>query len=812
MTQQSRTVSATAVRGARDTGSPVVVAIDLLLVVAVGAVAAWPFGDAYGGDRWLVAAVGGLALGALVALAGHLLRLGPWPVALLLGLAYLVAGAGLAVPESATNGIGPNPLAVKELLLGATEAWRDSLTAPVPLGTAGALLVVPFASSLLAGVLAGVFLWRSRWPAVAGVVLMALFVCAAAFGDVNAPLALQRGLVLVVGLVVWLRLRALRHVRSRWLRRAALTGAVVAVAAGGAFGAVPALTASAERQVLRDYVEPPFDPQDYPSPLSKYRKYVNSDVAKQKQMFEVEGLPKGAHVRLATMDYFDGIVWNVTGGPQSSTDSGTFRRLRADAKASSEATEVRITVLDDDYHDPWVPTIGATETIEIEGAEGAAVTQLVYNRETGTMASTSPVRPQTTYVMHSEITPQPAREAIAAADADHSLTLRDPAMVPEELVARVKQWQGNDEFTGGTEGAWLLFLADAFKNKGFFSDGDGNVPAGHGFSRLQLLTRLNTQPVGNDEQYAAAMALAAQAMRDLPARVVIGFRTPSDSTVAPVTVVGKDMAAWVEVKLDDLSWVAFDPTPPDQQILQKPKEEPNDEPQPQVLQPPQVPGEPKEAGANLQQGDGKKSRFDLWDLVGDVAAVAVTVGKVGLVTSPLWGILLVKLLRRRRRRRAGDPITRLSGGWKEVADRARDLGVRLPYSNTRYENGTLLVERLGTQEVALLAARADEHVFGPGEPSDEEVRAYWADVRTALKRMRRSRPWWRRPLAWFSPASIPWPQVRAGARRRLQAAGSLPARLVGRLVDRLVGRPRARRKPKEPRQRRRGGARAKVKG
>lgn len=806
MTQQSRTVSATAVRGTRDTGSPLVVTLDLVLIVAVGAVAAWPFGDAYGGDRWLLASVGGLLLGALVALAGHLLRLGPWPVALLLGLAYLVAGPGLAVPDVATGGVGPNTVAVKQLLLGAVESWRDSLTAPVPLGTAGAVLVVPFASALVAGALAGVLLWRSRWPAAAGLVLVALFGCAAAFGDVNAPHALQRGLLLVIALVVWLRLRSLRHVQTRWLRRTALTGAVVAVAAAGALLAVPSLTASAERHVLRDHVEPPFDPQDYPSPLSKYRKYVSTDVAKNKEMFEVQGLPKGAHVRLATMDYFDGIVWNVAGGVQSPSDSGTFRRLRSDAKASEEAEEVRITVLDDDYHDPWVPTIGATETVEIEGDPDAALSQLVYNRDTGTMASTVPVQPQTTYVLRAEVTPQPAREAIAKVEADHSVVLPEPALVPEELVSRVKQWQGNDEFTGGTEGAWLLFLADAFKNKGFFSDGDGNVPAGHGYSRLQLLTRLNTQPVGNDEQYAAAMALAAQAMRDLPARVVIGFRTPGDSMLTPVTVVGKDMAAWVEVKVDDLGWVAFDPTPPDQQILQKPKEEPNDEPQPQVLQPPQVPGEPKEAGANLQQGDGKKSRFDLWDLVGDVAAVAVTVGKVGLVTSPLWGILLIKLLRRRRRRRAADPVTRLSGAWKEVADRARDLGVRLPYSNTRYENGALLESQFGTQDPILLAARADEHVFGPGRPTDEEVKAYWADVRTALKRMRKSRPWWRRPLAWFSPASIPWGRVREGAVARFRRIGTLPVRLAGRVRDRV----RRRERHSEPKQRRRGGARVKV--
>jgi len=779
--RRSRVVSATGERSRRDTGSPVVVLLDLVLVVGVGALAAWPFGDAYAGHRWLVAVVGGLLLGALVALAGHALRLGPWTMALLLALGYLVVGPGLAVPDQATGGVGPNAPAVKALLHGAVEAWRDSLTAPVPLGTTGALLVVPLIAALLAGVLAGVLLWRSRWPAAAGLALVALFATAAAFGDIDTHHAIVRGLALGVALVVWFRMRALRHLQARWLRRAVMTAVVVAIAAGAALAAAPPITSHAERRVLRDYVEPPFNPQDYPSPLSKYRKYVNSDAAKAKPMFSVEGLGKGALVRLATMDYYDGIVWNVAGGPDSSSDSGTFRRLRADARAHRGSHEVRVTVLDPDYHDPWVPTIGQTDTVEIAGRPGAALSDLVYNRETGTMASTTLVQPDTTFVLHSQITPQPPRTAISTADADHSVGLPAPDLVPDELVARVKEWQGNDEFTGGAEGAWLLFLADAFKNKGFFSDGDGNVPAGHGFSRIQLLTRAGTQPIGDDEQYAAAMGLAAQAIRNLPARVVIGFRTPADSTAAAVTVAGRDMAAWVEVKLGGLGWVAFDPTPPDHQILQRPKEDPNDDPQPQVLQPPQTPGEPKEAGANLQQGEGKKSKFDLWGLVGSIAAVALAIGKGGLVTSPLWGILLLKLVRRRRRRRAADLTTRLSGGWKEVADRARDLGLSLPYSNTRQENGAMLERRFRTEEAVALAVRADSHVFGPGEPTEAEVSAYWADVRTAVRRMRRSQPLWRRPLAWFSPASIPWAEVGRRVSARLRRLASLPSRAAARL-------------------------------
>lgn len=742
---------------------------DVVLLLIAGMLAAWPFGDAWAGHRWLVVVFVGLLLGTLVALAGHLLRLGPWATAALLALGYLVFGPMLAVPDLAANGIGPNATAVRALWEGAVESWRDALTAPVPLGTAGAVLVVPLICSLLAGVGAGTFLWRSRWPGGAALVLSGLFVAAAAYGDVAAEHVLLRGFALAALLLVWLRMRAMRQVQARWGRRALLAGVVVALAGGVAFAATPALTADSQRQVLRDHVDPPFDPQDYPSPLSKFRKYVNSEAAKAEQLFAVRGLPKGSLVRLATMDFYDGIVWNVAGGADSASDSGTFRRLRSDAQASSQAQPVSITVLQQNYQDPWIPTIGDTDKVRILGRPGDAEEDLVYNRQTGTLASTSPVPAQTTFELDARITPQPTREQIEAAAVDGGVRTPAPAMVPDELTARVREWQGANDFPGGAAGSWLNFLSAAFKGKGFFSDGDGNVPAGHGYSRLALLTRLNTQPLGNDEQYAAAMALATQAMRQYPARVVVGFRTPDDSANAVVTVQGRDMAAWTEVKLDGLGWVAFDPTPPDQQILQRPREDPNDDPQPQVLQPPQPPGEPKEAGANLQTGEGgKKNPFDLWALVGDIVTVALKVGLGLLLTLPLWGILVYKAVRRRRRRKASDPTDRLSGGWRELTDRARDLGVRLPHSNTRQENGRLLADAFPEGGSVALAARADASVFGPAAPDDAEVAAYWADVRTAAKRMPRSASWWRRPWARLSWASVPWEQLRQRRKLRWQ--------------------------------------------
>ena len=59
---------------------------------------------------------------------------------------------------------------------------------------------------------------------------------------------------------------------------------------------------------------------------------------------------------------------------------------------------------------------------------------------------------------------------------------------------------------------------------------------------------LTTPSVGNDEQYAAAMALMANRLR-VPARVVVGAVLPASGVVK-----GKDVTAWVELRAADGTW------------------------------------------------------------------------------------------------------------------------------------------------------------------------------------------------------------------------------------------------------------------
>lgn len=766
--------------------------VDAVLVVALGVLCAWPLGAAYTGDRWLVAVAVGVVLGVVVAWLSARWRWGPWVTTLAATAGYLAVGSAVAVPTRARSGFLPTADSLRDLVVGLAHSWRESLTLPVPLGENGVVLIVPLVTGLVGGLVAAVLLWRSRWPGLAGLVLVAVLLVSSAFGDIEAEGALLRGLVVAVAGVTWLRWRSLRHVQARWGRRIVATLVVVGVAGGAAAGLGSMGDRAAHRVVLRDHVETPFDPRDYPSPLAKFRAYKKEPVKTGTTLFTVDGLESGTLVRFAVMDTYDGIVWNVSGGPGSPHDSGTFRRLRNDPDANLTSTiRGRITI--GDYTGVWVPSVGETLSVtpvKNGRTDGDAAAELVINRQTGTVAQVGGVERGTTFEIEAVAPPAVVDEEIALLDADSSVSLPPPAIVPEELVDRVQRWQTEAGFSGGTGGPLAQFLRDAFREHGFYSDGiDDYTPAGHGASRLAVLTKTSS-PVGNAEQYAAAMALAGQRL-GLPIRVVIGFKVPPGGGA----VRGEHVTAWTEVNLEGVGWVAFEPTPPEDQKLRRPNDEPNEEPQPQVLQPPRVPGEPKEASDNLQQGDGKREDLDILEVLGTVLAVLFDVAKLALLLSPLWGVLLFKFLRRRRRKRADDATDRLTGAWRELADRMRDLGVQPTPGATRRESAYAAAGRYDAVSVVTLAHTADRHVYGEEKATLDEAGAYWSDVDTALRRIRRATPWWRRLAARFSLASVPWragvDRVRARARRlgrRLLHLGPVLRLRAG--VRRLVRRAR----------------------
>ena len=191
--------------------------------------------------------------------------------------------------------------------------------------------------------------------------------------------------------------------------------------------------------MLRDALLPPFDPRDYASPLSAFRKYVKDDDTVE--LFTVQGLPAGARIRLATFDRFDGVVWNVA-GDGSSRASGQFRRVgevvseqaveEADAVAASgtggERAEVRVQV--DGLSGVWLPTVGDAVSVQFDDSE--AQSRLRFNDATGAAVLTGGLDEGLTYTLDAVVPAEPDDEQLGSA-AGSALDLPEPQDVPDAV-------------------------------------------------------------------------------------------------------------------------------------------------------------------------------------------------------------------------------------------------------------------------------------------------------------------------------------------------------------------------------------------
>lgn len=750
------------------TTSPAAVGVDGLLLLASSAVALWPLADVYDGARWAVAGLAGLALSAGVTLLARRLRWGPLLTVLAAAIGYLLVGPAAAAPRDAAAGVLPTLTAERALVTGIVESWRSVLTLPAPLGETRGELVVPFVIALIGGLISTTLLWRTRFAGTTWLPVAAIFVAAAAFGTRDATLPLARGLLLAVLLLVWLRWRALRVSPASWARRATLGAVVLALTAPAAW-AVASMATPQNREVLRDHVDPPLAQLEFKSPLARYRAYYKEH--KADVLFTFENLPAGEPlVRLAAMDSYDGEVWNV-----STVDLLTGSSAFGPAPSGAGDAPMRVTV--GDYAGPWVPTVGSARGAALASAgAGNGSRELLLNPATGAIAMYGDTRPGDVYDV--DWSPRQQRtDELVTIPADLSVPIAPIEFAPiEKLDLLSRRWVARAG--ASTDYEEVVAIEQKFRDEGYFNDGldpaeRGYSASGHRGRRLADLIQDEKRMVGNDEQYAAAMAYAVQRL-GIPARVVLGF----EQVAKDGTVTGDDIAAWVEVPFIGRGWVPFDPTPSEDRKPPPQQDNPNPEPQPYVVQPPVLPQEPADIQGVPPAGAGRDDPEEKDDSLGAVLRWLWLLTRIVLALSPLWLVLLLKRVRRRRRHRALDPVDRLSGAWREVTDRARDLGVRPAVGATRHENGALLSDRFSTGEPVVLAVAADRHVFGPGVPSDEDVEAFWSEADAAIKAMRRSVPMWRRPVAVLSPVSLPWRETGARARGRLgRVLGAMSARL-----------------------------------
>ena len=750
---------------------------DLGAVALLLATALIGFAPSFAGLGFARAAAGGALLGLGIAWLGASRA---WPlltVAAATIVAYVVAGGPLAVPESAIAGVVPTLETLRQLLLGAVTAWKGLLTVSPPVDAFPELTVVPFLAALLAAVLSGSLALRARRPAWALVPSGVLLVGVILLGTAQTVWPVVQGVGFALVALVWVAWRRAgargdardsvrqaagtentaqvsRALRTRRLRNAAalLGGAALVTAL-----AAPVLTPDTHRHVLRDVVVPPLDLREYPSPLVGFRKYVNE--LEEEVLLRVGGLPEGARIRLATMDAYTGTVIDVAGGSAgSATGSGGFGPAGASIPAPARAvdgSEATLEVEIGAYRGVWVPTAGRAEVIRFEGDRASALEDgLYYNTETGAAITTAVLQSGDSFTLETVVPTNPTHDDLAGRSFAR-VQLPAPERVPTSVGSIADTFVG--DATAPIE--QVENLTAALSAGGVFSnglDGQASSRAGHGADRIDTLLS-GARMVGDDEQFAVAMALMARQL-GIPARVVMGFY-PDPETAAETAVVdikGADVHAWVEVAFDGAGWVSFDPTPTeDQEPLDKDPRS-SSEPEPQVLQDPPAPEEPAEPPLQpIPEAAEAETRDDEGIPWGQYARVlgVVTVSIV-LLLSPFVLIAALKVRRRRGRLAAEAATDRVSGGWREVVDCAVDLGSRVEPSATRRETAHELAERYPSAGTVAVAERADAAVFGAGDPTDEEVAAFWAEVDALVSGMSQSVGRWHRLRARYSVRSL----------------------------------------------------------
>jgi transglutaminase-like putative cysteine protease len=709
-------------------------ALAAAFTLVAGVCALVTFGASYGGDQYLLVGTIGLAIGTLVALGGTWLRQPYW---LVLGegiIAYLLFGAAIVGSSNAVGHGVPGPSSLGVVARLAVEGWSGLLSTSPVVGNTQNLLVIPFLCGVACGVTTGLLALRApRYP-WATLPPLALMIVGILFGTDSDAARIVPGGLLAVVLISWVahtqRVRRQSSDIGTGSRLNPLVGvALVVVCALVAVVAAPdvPLASSHVRYVLRDHIAPPFNLDQYQSPLSGFRKYVVPSQLRNQPVLTLSGVPDDTYVEFASMDAYDGVVYNVAQGSTASTASGNFATVGQPVSAepcpqndACHMAKISVHVLA--YQGVWMPTAGYVRSVDFVGPGAGLLTNAFrYNVATNGAVTSVGLTRGDSYSIETDLPTEPAASTLNRAGL---LQTAQPA--PDSVPSVVRTYANKLTAGATTPYAKAQRLAQGLSTTGAYSDGYGNeAPSlpGHGASRIAQFLTLS-QPVGDAEQYAVAMALMARSL-GLPARVELGVDVKHGGDV---TVLGKDVTAWVDIGFDGVGWVPFNPTPPTSAQLHVKNPPPNQSNTNQAqYQPPAQPLTNQSSELNNATGKGHTSP----NAGSSVLSTVIAIGKIllllliiaAIVIGPALLILWMKARRRARRRNAPTPSAQIAGGWAEMLDRMSDAGTPVSGVLTRREQAVVL-----GGASPKMADVANAATFGSATPEASDVESFWVEI------------------------------------------------------------------------------------
>ncbi|EFC79040.1 transglutaminaseTgpA domain-containing protein, partial [Parafrankia sp. EUN1f] len=452
-------------------------------------------------------------------------------------------------------------------------------------------------------------------------------------------------------------------------------------------------------------------------------------------------------LRAVTLPDFDGVHW---------TTSAAYRR--ADQRlppppdrVSYREQEISVHVENADAL-AWLPTVGRPLALSVGGLgvdESTGDVVVPSDRpapESYTALGAVPAVDQTRLIVDAP-TPAPRRPiytlpaAVRAAATQATATARTPL--------------------GRVEAIRDLFLRDG----GFRYDTSAQPPGGHGVYQISQLIASHR---GTAEQFASAFAVMVREL-GYQARIVLGYRVPAgDRRTGDYRVTGRDVHAWAEVLFDEAGWVAFDPSPRDQQST----DEIDAVERPAGQAPPAADPTGDQQAAVTANGSGVigatgASRPEISEggspgpaaaRGGGVSPVVVSAAAVAAVGALAIGVVpVVKGVRGRRRRSRPGTTAQIVGAYWEMVDQLRDAGLPVRATHTGGELAAV-VERHRSPRVAApvaeLVAVHEYAVFAPTPGAVPSSDRAWVLVAVLRRELRTGLPWHRRLAARLSPASL----------------------------------------------------------
>ncbi len=721
--------------------------LDVVAVLALVALAVVGLAPTFRGWGFLVLAEIAALIGVLLAVAAARVPV-PVVVAVSPVVALLLAGP-VALRSAGLGGGIPDAETVADALTGSWTGWGEMLTTLPFVDLSGPPAMVPYLLGFTAGLVATLWALRSRSAAGPALPLLGVLVVVLLLREPGEGLLEWFPVGFAVVAVAWVAFRGLQFTpeRSQDIRGSAhgrIGRGVLAVlvVAAALLVAIPLTggSAASRGESLHGRVGELPEVSELASPLRNFRTYTKqapgtSGNVYNRHLFTVFGAPRGSRVRLVALDTYDGRAWEPDNHTMTDTTDDRFQRIDTIVKNDTRGRAIGARVeVKRAYRSAWVPTLGSLTTFDLSFADPKERRdEFRYNLATSTAVTPLGLKPSRSYEFTAILADDRLRPSMAAWPEPLprvSDTARADSRFRDVIASRASPMRK------------VFVLADYLRRNGRYSDGFGpgetQYRAGHDRRRLFKDFLLAARPVGDDEQYAAAMALLANRV-GVPARVVVGAVVPRGGRVH-----GSDIQAWVELRVDDGSWRTL----PTSAFMSTKPPGPRGGVAPVPVIPPKTAPRPSgESSRDLESSSEEQQKArDQSQAPRRSVLVRLLPWLVPIVLALV--VPLTKLVRRRLRRTRGRPSDRMAGAWTELVDHARDLGIPVRRHATRPAQARVLAM------AGELSRRGDDGVFGLDEPREADVEAYWDQVMGERRVLQRQQPVLRRVWAPFNPVTL----------------------------------------------------------